>query len=252
MSEYGDSQLRDRDRRICVRILLQPNEYRDSQLSNRDRRWCVLLLLRPNEHYYAKATPPTVGNYLFDRCSKLETIYVPVGAVEAYNVAPWNAYNIVELIPNYEPRHNGTKTYNGRDVIAVKLTGEYSGEQVYTLTSAERNKDYTDVTASVVFQVEPGEELTPKVEQLSNWMHHAVYIDTDKNGFTGAIAAGSEWKPAGDLVSYSFYNNGAASDESGWNSIGDVITGEDRSNPPLPAFTAPTEPGIYCMRFVQD
>lgn len=154
--------------------------------------------------------------------------------------------------PNYEPRHNGTKTNNYRPVTAVKLIGESSGEHVYTLTSAEQNKDYTDVTASVVFKVYSGERLTPNVEYPGIFMNHAVYIDTDKNGFTGAIEAGSEWKPAGDLVSYSFYNNGAASDLSGWNSVGDVITGDDRMNPPLPDFTAPTQPGIYRMRFVQD
>ena len=160
--------------------------------------------------------------------------------------------DIPEDTPNYEPRHNGTKTNNYRPVTAVKLIGESSGNHVYTLTSAEQNKDYTDVTASVVFQVEPGEKLTPKVEHDAAWMNHAVYIDKDKNGFTGAIAAGSEWKPAGDLVSYSFYNNGSASDASGWNSVGEVISGDNRSNPPLPAFTAPTQPGIYRMRFVQD
>ena len=43
-----------------------------------------------------RATPPTIGDNLFEECSKLETIYVPVGASEAYNVAPWNKYNIVE------------------------------------------------------------------------------------------------------------------------------------------------------------
>ena len=197
-------------------------------------------------------TPPTAGTGLFESCNKLETIYVYVGASEAYNVAPWNAYNIVDTEPYYEPRHNGRKTRSDRNVTAVKLTGESSGEQVYTLTSAERNKDYTDVTASVVFQVEPGEELTPKVEQLSDWMHHAVYIDKDKNGFTGAIAAGSEWKPAGDLVSYSFYNNDAADDDKGWNSVGEVLDWSMVVYPPLPTFTAPTEPGIYRMRFVQD
>ena len=159
---------------------------------------------------------------------------------------------IPENTLNYEPRHNGTKFRNDRTVTAVKLIGESSGEHVYTLTFAEQKKDYTDVTASVVFQVEPGERLTPNVEYPGIFMNHAVYIDTDKNGFTGAIAAGSEWKPAGDLVSYSFYNNGADDDSSGWNSVGEVISGDNRKNPPLPAFTAPTEPGIYRMRFVQD
>ena len=43
-----------------------------------------------------RATPPTVGDELFAECSRLTTIYVPVGASEAYNVAPWNEYNIVE------------------------------------------------------------------------------------------------------------------------------------------------------------
>ena len=43
-----------------------------------------------------RATPPTVGDYLFSGCNKLETIYVPVGASEAYNEAPWIYYNIVE------------------------------------------------------------------------------------------------------------------------------------------------------------
>ena len=53
-----------------------------------------------------RATPPTIGddlfgddlfgNDLFGLCSKVETIYVPVGASEAYNVRPWKKYNIVE------------------------------------------------------------------------------------------------------------------------------------------------------------
>ena len=44
-----------------------------------------------------RATPPTIGAHLFYECIELETIYVPVGASEAYNVAPWNKYNIVEV-----------------------------------------------------------------------------------------------------------------------------------------------------------
>ena len=43
-----------------------------------------------------RATPPTVGGYIFSECFKLKTIYVPVGASEAYNVSPWDWYNIVE------------------------------------------------------------------------------------------------------------------------------------------------------------
>ncbi len=43
-----------------------------------------------------RATPPAVGDALFAESRNLETIYVPVGASEAYNVWPWNWYNIVE------------------------------------------------------------------------------------------------------------------------------------------------------------
>ena len=43
-----------------------------------------------------RATPPIVGYDIFLGCNNLETIYVPVGASEAYNVVPWNEYNIVE------------------------------------------------------------------------------------------------------------------------------------------------------------
>ena len=50
-----------------------------------------------------RTTPPTVGEKLFLGCSKLDTIYVPIGASEAYNVWPWNWYNIVEQVEIINP-----------------------------------------------------------------------------------------------------------------------------------------------------
>ena len=41
-------------------------------------------------------TPPTTGVDVFSNCDALETIYVPIGSSAKYNVAPWNAYKIVE------------------------------------------------------------------------------------------------------------------------------------------------------------
>ena len=58
------------------------------------------------------ATPPATGSGLFDMCDNLETIYVPFGAVEAYKVAPWNAYNIVELVEINNPVLVGDLYYN--------------------------------------------------------------------------------------------------------------------------------------------
>ena len=79
-----------------------------------------------------------------------------------------------------------------------------------------------------------------------------MFIDFDGYGFTSSIAEGSEWAPAEDLVAYSFYNNDAASDESGWNSVGAVVTGNNRNTPEVPAFKAPEAAGTYRMRVKQD
>ena len=43
------------------------------------------------------STPPTTGGIVFTGCSNLTTVYVPKGAKEAYNVVPWNSYEIVEM-----------------------------------------------------------------------------------------------------------------------------------------------------------
>ena len=43
------------------------------------------------------STPPTTGSGAFSECLSLTTVYVPKGAKEAYNVEPWNSYEIVEM-----------------------------------------------------------------------------------------------------------------------------------------------------------
>ena len=152
---------------------------------------------------------------------------------------------------DYTPRYNGYKNNAGRNVSSVAVTGNTYGEQKYTLTSSEQGKDYTDATTTATFKVLAGEELTPVVDHAGEWVHHAVYVDFEGDGFTSGIEEGSEWKPAGDLVAYSFYNNGGSSDEYGYNSVGTSMSGMDRHMPVLPKFTAPTEPGLYRVRFVQ-
>ena len=103
-----------------------------------------------------------------------------------------------------------------------------------------------------MFKVNVGEELTISFNKEGSWIHQYVFIDFDGDGFTASIAEGSEWAPAGDLVAYSFYNNDSASDESGWNSKGTVITGSNRNTPAVPAFNAPETAGTYRMRIKQD
>ena len=45
------------------------------------------------------STPPSTSYWFwpFSGCSSLTTVYVPKGAKEAYNVVPWNSYEIVEM-----------------------------------------------------------------------------------------------------------------------------------------------------------
>lgn len=44
-------------------------------------------------------TPPIADPSLFDACSSLTTIYVPLGALEAYNCEPWNHLRLEEFNP---------------------------------------------------------------------------------------------------------------------------------------------------------
>ena len=126
------------------------------------------------------------------------------------------------------------------------------GEVEHVLTSEECLKEYLDVTEQVEVVAAPGEEVAVYIITDGSWVNHYIYIDYDADGFTAGIADGSNWQPTGDLVSYSFYNNGGSSDESGWNSKGETISGDNRSYPVLPAFVAPEKPGTYRLRIKQD
>ena len=44
------------------------------------------------------STPPSTSFWAFSGCSSLTIVYVPKGAKEAYNVVPWNTYEIVEMV----------------------------------------------------------------------------------------------------------------------------------------------------------
>ena len=162
---------------------------------------------------------------------------------------------------DYTPAFNDVKTtvHTDRWIQAITLTSaEYSNESVNTLTVDNASRMcYNDYSDEVTMKAAPGEEVTVAVNiGESSWMNAYVYIDTDADGFTASIEAGSNWAPAGDLVSYSFYNNNGSSDASGWNSHGSVInsggTPDPRSTVALPSFVMPYEPGVYRMRVKLD
>lgn len=153
---------------------------------------------------------------------------------------------------DYTPTNTGTRNYAERNIEYVKFIAPESGESVYELNASEQVNEYLDLTDVKVLEVHVGEIVAIELGTEGSWINHYIYIDYDADGFTAGIEAGSNWRPIGDLVTYSFYNNGGSSDESGWNSEGQMISGDDRSYPAIPSFVAPLSPGLYRLRLKQD
>ena len=186
------------------------------------------------------------------------TVVIPEGVVTGAAIG--DAFEgtcqiTVSKFDYYKPTNNGSKTRNDRNCTSISITSPIKGTSEHTLTSAQQSQDYlnlVDIEEPVYFYAEPGETLSAEMATGGSWVHNYVYVDYDSDGFVASIENGSNWKPAGDLVAYSFYNNDSSSDESGWNSVGATITGNDRNRPTIPSFTAPATAGIYRMRFKQD
>ena len=158
------------------------------------------------------------------------------------------AGNVVAQV-NYNPTNvtQTSKSRSDRNMESVVVAGT-----TYTLTSSERSTTYNDKYDDVTFTVAPGQEISLNITTNGSWIHGTVYIDFDKNGFTAGVT--ENWKPTGDLVAYAFYNNGSSSDASGWNSVGTIISGDNRNRPAIPSYTIPTNiaPGEYRIRFQLD
>jgi hypothetical protein len=149
---------------------------------------------------------------------------------------------------DYTPAFTGTKTKTDRWINGISLSSTMHANDKLVVDNSEM-LCYNDYYDAVEMKVLAGETVTASLEVGDNsaaslWMNAYVYIDTDADGFTASIAGGSNHAPAGDLVSYSFYNNGGNSDESGWNSVGGSLRGDARSTVTLPSFTVPTAPGV--------
>ena len=142
-------------------------------------------------------------------------------------------------------------THSGRFLRSFSL--QQTGKEKQTESVSALRAAYEDHT-SKVFTVEAGSELTASFNYSGEWMNGYVYIDRDNDGEFSYKEG--QWDQAGtDLVAYSFYTtlpNPKVNDGNGYNSTGASVTGDARSNVNPPAFTAPTEPGTYRIRFKID
>jgi hypothetical protein len=155
----------------------------------------------------------------------------------------------VEEYPiNFDKTANSTHNSRALNSFSLQQTGkDKQTESVYASKAA-----YEDHT-SKVFTVEAGSELTASFDYTGEWMHSFVYIDFDNDGQFSYKEG--KWDQTGtDLVAFSFYSldSNPKNDASGYNSVGDELTGDARNTYVAPSFKAPAKAGEYRIRFKFD
>ena len=131
------------------------------------------------------------------------------------------------------------QTHTSRYSTSVSL--QQTGKDKQTIEFGKTMNGYEDLTADK-FTVEAGSEVTPSIGYVGEWMHGYVYIDLDNNKQFSFNADGAD-QTGTEVVSYSYYKD--------QNSKGESVASSCNVNP-MPAFTAPTEPGTYRIRFKVD
>ena len=133
------------------------------------------------------------------------------------------------------------QTHASRYSTSVSL--QQTGKDKQTIEFGKTMNGYEDLTAGTEkFTVEAGSEVTPSIGYVGEWMHGYVYIDLDNNKQFSFNADGAD-QTGTEVVSYSYYKD--------QNSKGETVASSCNVNP-MPAFTAPTEPGTYRIRFKVD
>ena len=149
---------------------------------------------------------------------------------------------------NFDKTAKSTHSSRALNSFSLQQTGkDKQTESVYASKAA-----YEDHT-SKVFTVEAGSELTASFDYTGEWMHSFVYIDFDNDGQFSYKEG--QWDQTGtDLVAFSFYSldSNPKNDASGYNSVGDELTGDARNTYAAPSFKAPAKAGEYRIRFKFD
>ena len=150
---------------------------------------------------------------------------------------------------NFDKTANST--HNSRALNSFSL--QQTGKEKQTKSVKTSKAAYEDHTADEPFTVEAGSELTASFDYTGEWMHSFVYIDFDNDGDFSYKEG--QWDQTGtDLVAFSFYSldSNPKNDASGYNSVGDELTGDARNTYVAPSFKAPAKAGEYRIRFKFD
>ena len=133
------------------------------------------------------------------------------------------------------------QTHSSRYSTSVSL--QQTGKDKQTIEFGKTMNGYEDLTTGTdKFTVEAGSEVTPSIGYVGEWMHGYVYIDLNNDKQFSFNADGVD-QTGTEVVSYSYYKD--------QNSKGEAVASSCNVNP-MPAFTAPTEPGTYRIRFKVD
>ena len=133
------------------------------------------------------------------------------------------------------------QTHASRYSTSVSL--QQTGKDKQTIEFGKTMNGYEDLTTGTdKFTVEAGSEVTPSIGYVGEWMHGYVYIDLNNDKQFSFNADGAD-QTGTEVVSYSYYMD--------QNSKGESASNNCNVNP-MPAFTAPTEPGTYRIRFKVD
>ena len=133
------------------------------------------------------------------------------------------------------------QTHSSRYSSSVSL--QQTGKDKQTIEFGKTMNGYEDLTTGTdKFTVEAGSEVTPSIGYVGEWMHGYVYIDLNNDKQFSFNADGAD-QTGTEVVSYSYYKD--------QNSKGESASSNCNVNP-MPAFTAPTEPGTYRIRFKVD
>mgnify|MGYP002730271797 CR=1 FL=1 len=146
---------------------------------------------------------------------------------------------------------DANSTHSSRVLNSFSL--QQTGKDKQTKSVKTSKAAYEDHTADEPFTVEAGSELTASFDYTGEWMHSFVYIDFDNDGDFSYKEG--QWDQTGtDLVAFSFYSldSNPKNDASGYNSVGDELTGDARNTYVAPSFKAPAKAGEYRIRFKID